>query len=78
MARRIGRAARVLFGYLRFIKEGVIVCYCINCILMSLFPHRGSMRCVSDCVDTLLASANPRLSIFKAIKAQCYCYSQCN
>ena len=53
MARRIGRAARVLFGYLRFIKEGVIVCYCINCILMSLFPHRGSMRCVSDCVDTL-------------------------
>ena len=56
MARRIGRAARVLFGYLRFIKEGVIVCYCINCILMSLFPHRGSMRCVSDCVDTLLAT----------------------
>ena len=44
MARRIGRAARVLFGYLRFIKEGVIVCYCSNCILMSLFPHRGSMQ----------------------------------
>ena len=56
-AARIGRAARVLFGYLRFIKEGVIVCHCINCILMSLFPHRGSMRCVSDCVDTLARNA---------------------
>ena len=36
MARRIGRAARVLFGYLRFIKEGVIVFYCINCANVTL------------------------------------------
>ena len=28
----------------------------VSIVLMSLFPHRGSMRCVSDCVDTLLAT----------------------